>query len=75
MFKNISSCDGLLNDFVWDMDVDGKGFIWIVIEEGLNWWIGNGNIIYWENNFGLVSNELIIVYYDVKSNSVWVGFR
>ena len=29
LFKNISSRDGLSNDFVRDMDVDGKGFIWI----------------------------------------------
>ena len=46
LFKNISSRDGLSNDFVRDMDVDGKGFIWIATEEGLNRWTGNGNTIY-----------------------------
>lgn len=40
LFKNISSRDGLSNDFVRDMDVDGKGFIWIATEEGLNRWTG-----------------------------------
>ena len=75
LFKNISSRDGLSNDFVRDMDVDGKGFIWIATEEGLNRWTGNGNTIYRENNSGLASNELTTVYYDAKSNSVWAGSR
>lgn len=75
LFKNISSRDGLSNDFVRDMDVDKKGFIWIATEEGLNRWAGNGNTIYRENNSGLASNELITVYYDAKSNSVWAGSR
>jgi len=57
------------------MDVDGKGFIWIATEEGLNRWTGNGNTIYRENNSGLASNELTTVYYDAKSNSVWAGSR
>ena len=34
--KHISSADGLSNDFVISMAIDGKGYVWVGTEAGVN---------------------------------------
>lgn len=74
-FRHINAREGMSNDFILDMAIDGQGFVWSATESGLNKWAGNGNIVYKENNSGLVSNELTSLYYDTSTNILWIGSR
>lgn len=74
-FKHINAREGMSNDFILDMAIDGQGFVWSATESGLNKWTGNGNIVYKENNSGLVSNELTSLYYDTSTNILWIGSK
>ena len=74
-FRHINAQKGMSNDFILDMAIDGQGFVWSATESGLNKWTGNGNIVYKENNSGLVSNELTSLYYDTSTNILWIGSK
>lgn len=72
-FQHINARNGISNDFILDMAIDGQGFIWIATESGLNRWTGNTNTVYTENNSELVSNILTSLYYDNHTNLLWIG--
>lgn len=67
-FKHINAQEGMSNDFILDMAIDGQSFVWSATESGLNKWTGNENIVYKENNSPIVSNELTSLYYDTPTN-------
>lgn len=74
-FKHINAQEGMSNDFILDMAIDGQSFVWSATESGLNKWTGNENIVYKENNSPIVSNELTSLYYDTPTNMLWIGSR
>ncbi len=72
-YKHIDTRNGLSNDFILDMAIDGQGFVWSVTESGLNKLSGNGNIVYTTSNSDLIGNSLNTIYYDDPTHTLWIG--
>lgn len=71
--RNLTVADGLSNDFVLDMAVDGNGFVWVGTKSGLNKISGYGILKYTDKNSRLAGNYVNALYYEKTSNAMWVG--
>ncbi|MDR0758436.1 MAG: hybrid sensor histidine kinase/response regulator, partial [Tannerella sp.] len=65
--------DGLSNNYVVDIEQDGKGCVWIATEAGLNHFDGQSFTVYRTSNSKLASNELNTLLYDRENNKLWIG--
>lgn len=72
IYKHIGRDGGLSNNHITDIIQDGKGFIWIATEAGLNRFDGKNFTVYTKNS-GIVSNELNTLLYDKEENTIWIG--
>lgn len=70
--KNIGIKEGLSNEFVDDMVVDGQGFVWVATEWGLNRIAGNKCTVFNPNNSNISNNEHVGLFYHPQSNTIWV---
>ena len=67
---HISSADGLSNDFVVSLAIDGQGHVWVATEAGLNRIAGKTCIPMKEEPLdGLIS----ALYWDEGSNNMLIG--
>ncbi len=64
--------DGLSNGFVLDMAIDNQGFIWASTESGLNR-IAGENLTVFRKSSGLLSDTNVSLYFDNKSNKLWIA--
>lgn len=74
-FKHINVKEGLSNNFVLDMALDGQGFVWVATEAGLNRLTGDQCTVYKQNNSGLAGNEIQALLYVPQTNILWIGAR
>ena len=70
--QNIGIKDGLSNNFVVDMTIDGQGFIWVATESGLNRIAGKKCTTFKTTNSDIANDEHVGLLYHPKSNTVWV---
>jgi signal transduction histidine kinase/ligand-binding sensor domain-containing protein/DNA-binding NarL/FixJ family response regulator len=84
--KHISSADGLSNDFVISMAIDGQGYVWVATESGVNRIAGNTcqpmlteplaglriEALHWHDKSGtmLISTEQQLTVYHLASGSL-----
>lgn len=74
-FLNIGLREGLSNEFVNDMVMDEQGFLWVATESGLNRIAGNKCTVFKTSNSNIGADELVGLYYDKRTNSVWMHFK
>ena len=70
---NLSVTQGLSNDFVNDMAVDGDGFVWVATRNGLNRITAYGIRAYNTRNSSILNNFINAVCYDPATNSIWAA--
>lgn len=74
-FLNIGLREGLSNEFVNDIVMDEQGFLWVATESGLNRIAGNKCTVFKTSNSNIGADELVGLYYDKRTNSVWMHFK
>lgn len=74
-FHNIGLREGMSNGFVVDLAIDGQGFVWAATESGLNRIAGRKCTIFKKDNSDISSNDCVGVFYDSRSNRVFVHFK
>ena len=74
-FIHIGVKEGLSNGFVNDMTLDNQGFLWVATNSGLNRVSGKTIDIFSRNNSGLVSDEVVCLYFHRPTNQLWMGTR
>lgn len=67
--------EGLSNNFICDMALDGKGRLWIATESGLNAYNGSSFISYNVSNSALSANMVNCLWYDSEADLIWVGTK
>lgn len=68
--------DGLLSNYVRSIGQDGRGFVWVATDNGLNRYDGTSFTCYTKENSGLTSNELNCILADpVDKDVVWFSTR
>lgn len=67
--------DGLSNNFVTDITQDKHGFIWIATDAGLNRFDGENFKLFSEKNTELKGNSINAIFYDDKTDWLWIGSK
>lgn len=68
--------DGLLSNYVRNIGQDGRGFVWVATDNGLNRFDGRTFSSFTKENSGLPSNELNCILPDPRNKDVvWFGTR
>lgn len=76
LFENYSSRDGLSQNSCYDISQDGRGFMWLATQDGLNRYDGHEFRVYLpDNEIGgvLPSNHITSLEFDSDENIMWVG--
>lgn len=73
--EHIGLKDGLSNNFVSDITQDKHGFIWIATDGGLNRFDGENFKVFSEKNTELKGNSVNALFYDARTDRLWVGSK
>ena len=79
--KHIGIEDGLSNNFIQDIVIDKRGFVWVATESGLNRIAGNTVNVFNKQNIidlskrGIISNEIRTLLYDPTTDRVLMGLE
>lgn len=71
--RQISMKDGLSNNFVLCMAIDGHGYVWVGTEAGLNRIAGNMCNVYKREQIGNDNDKILSLYYDKHTDRMLVG--
>jgi signal transduction histidine kinase/ligand-binding sensor domain-containing protein/DNA-binding response OmpR family regulator len=74
-FNNLSTKEGLSNNFVTNIIEDSHGFMWIATADGLNRYNGYKCDVfkYDKENTNSIPNNFILSLAEDKSNNIWIG--
>ena len=70
---NLNLKNGLSNDFVTDIEIDGKGSVWIATESGLNRLSAAGNTIYNTGNSDIPSNKINALFHHSSTGRIFIA--
>ena len=71
--KLIDSSDGLSNNFVLSMVLDGDGNVWVGTEQGLNRIAGRTVNVYRREQLGTVNDKILSLFYDRDNLRILIG--
>ena len=71
--RQISMKDGLSNNFVLCLAIDGHGYVWVGTESGLNRIAGNMCNAYWREQIGNDNDKILSLCYDKHTDRMLVG--
>lgn len=72
---NIGMRQGLSNEFVNDMVMDKRGFLWVGTESGLNRIAGRKCTIFKTSNSDISADEIMGLYYEESNDRIWIHFK
>jgi len=75
VYRHITSRDGLINSFVWEMIQDRNGFIWIAGNNGLDRYNGHNAITFRNdpNNEASITDGAVFSLYEDPDGYIWIG--
>ena len=76
--KHIGTENGLSNNFIQDMVIDKRGFVWVATESGVNRVAGNTVNVYRYSDAGssrgsIIGNEIRSIHYNEKNDKVIIS--
>lgn len=71
--RQIGMKDGLSNNFVLCLAIDGHGYVWVGTESGLNRIAGNMCNAYWREQIGNDNDKILSLCYDKHTDRMLVG--
>ena len=71
--KLIDSSEGLSNNFVLSMVLDGDGNVWVGTEAGLNRIAGRSVNVYRREQLGTVNDKILSLFYDRDNLRILIG--
>ncbi|MFZ9388222.1 MAG: two-component regulator propeller domain-containing protein [Chitinophagaceae bacterium] len=75
VFSNISTINGLSDNFIRSIETDQNGFLWIGTNEGLNSYDGYSVTHYSQESFPEIPDKTIIHLFCDSRNRVWMGSK
>ncbi len=69
----IDSSNGLSNNFILSMALDGDGNVWVGTESGLNRIAGHTINVYRREQLGIPNEKVMALFYDRHRNRMLVG--
>ena len=69
----IDSSNGLSNNFILSMALDGEGNVWVGTESGLNCIAGHTINVYRREQLGIPNEKVMALFYDRHRNRMLVG--
>ncbi|MBO4810817.1 MAG: response regulator [Prevotella sp.] len=69
----IDSSNGLSNNFILSMALDGEGNVWVGTESGLNCIAGHTINVYRREQLGIANEKVMALFYDRCRNRMLVG--
>lgn len=72
-FYHLTTANGLYDNHVRSVAIDGRGFLWIGTEEGLNSYDGHTVAVYLKEKYPALPSDLVSYLYCDSKNKVWVG--
>ena len=75
--RNIGIGNGLSNNYIFDLTIDKRGFVWVATEAGVN--LISGNTVTVFNNSRrnsantVIGNEIRSLFYDLQTDQVFIG--
>ena len=71
--RHIGQADGLTNDFVLSMALDGQGNVWVGTEAGLNRIAGRTVSVYYREQLGSSNDKILSLCYNRYADQMLIG--